>query len=68
MPFPSVLLGDCEDRMLPWHWRGYQSPDWLARSEAAGYDRLQELQGTVLPYFFGKSIVRDLLLFCFDSV
>lgn len=35
-------------------WDDYTTPDFFARHEAAGYDRLQELQGTVLPYFFGK--------------
>ena len=62
MPFPSDTLGDCEDYMLPYYWREYQTPDWIARSEAAGYDLLAELQGIVLPYFFGKAIVCRLIL------
>ena len=38
-------------------WERLHSPDWLARNESAGYDRLSDLQGTVIPYFFGKHIV-----------
>ena len=38
-------------------WDMYETPDFIARREAAGYDRLRDLQGTVIPYFFGKDIV-----------
>lgn len=31
--------------------------DHQARNEAAGYDHLERLQGSVIPYFFGKHIV-----------
>lgn len=63
MPHPKVTLGDCEDYMLPYYWRDY-APDLRARDEAAGYDFLPEFQGTVLPYFFGKAIVRRLKFLC----
>lgn len=33
------------------------NPDREARSEAAVYDVLHELQGTCIPYFFGKQPV-----------
>ena len=64
MRHPSETTGDCEDNMLICNWKDYQSPDWLARNESAGYDFLTELQGTVLPYFFGKAIVRRLESMC----
>ena len=35
----------------------YESPDWIARLEAASYDCLETLQGRAIPYFFGKDIV-----------
>ena len=38
-------------------WHRLHSPDWLARNESAGYDRLGDLLGTVIPYFFGKHVV-----------
>lgn len=33
------------------------NPDHQARKEAGGYDHLVSLQGSVIPYFFGKHIV-----------
>ena len=42
---------------VPERWAEHTSPDYLARREAAGYDRLYDLQGSVIPYFFGKDIV-----------
>ena len=39
------------------HWDHYTFPDAIARREAASYDRLHQLQGDVIPYFFGKDIV-----------
>lgn len=47
-------------------WENFLSPDWLARNEAAGYDRLNDLQGTIIPYFFGKYIVRVSKLQCYS--
>lgn len=38
-------------------WDHHDFPDMIARREAASYDRLHELQGDVIPYFFGKDIV-----------
>lgn len=38
-------------------------PDQLARSKAATYDLLKDLQGTVIPYFFGKRPVSPLAHF-----
>lgn len=64
---PSVVVKLLQPSQLPYPqastfnmepWRRSTSPDWLARSESAGYDRLCGLQGTVIPYFFGKHIVR----------
>lgn len=42
------------------YWDKHTFPDVIARREAASYDRLQELQGDVIPYFFGKDIVSTL--------
>lgn len=38
------------------------NPDQEARLEAATYDILRELQGTFIPYFFGKQPVRGLVI------
>ena len=62
MHFPAATTDHCSDRELLSDWQDYESPDWLARNEAAGYDRLNKLQGTTLPYFFGKAIVSFLLI------
>lgn len=63
---PSVVVKLIQPSQLPYPenvsfhvqlWKRTTSPDWLARNESAGYDRLYALQGTVIPYFFGKHIV-----------
>lgn len=48
-----------EEGLFPFSdWRDkYESADWTARLESASYDRLDALQGTTIPYFFGKDIV-----------
>lgn len=71
LPPPLVVVKFIQPSQLPYSkssnpkhwgwdrvtWQRLHSPDWLARNESAGYDRLSDLQGTVIPYFFGKHIV-----------
>ena len=57
LPHPEYEEGE----LFPFSdWRDkYESPDWTARLGSASYDRLDPLQGTTIPYFFGKDIVRS---------
>lgn len=58
---PSLMdcpsLEEMPDSEAPGDWDQHVSPDYLARREAAAYDLLQDLQGSVIPYFFGKDLV-----------
>ena len=63
LPYPGNDYNGLEEERPEFHseWTlNYESPDHIARLEAASYDHLESLQGDVIPYFFGKDIVRPL--------
>ena len=64
LPYPGDDYEGEERPKFHYRWtQTYGSPDWYARLEAASYDHLDSLQGGVIPYFFGKDIVRSFLYF-----
>lgn len=61
----SVIVKLVQPSMIPFPTRLDDIPDvdQMARSEAAAYDLLSDLQGTSMPYFFGKQPVRTISWF-----
>ena len=65
LPYPDAELDSGSSNFQ--YSEEYESPDWIARLEAASYDHLDRLQGDVIPYFFGKDIVRSRRVSISDS-
>lgn len=56
-PTLKVVVKFFQPSLLPYPLTLGWNPDHLARMEAAGYDCFKSLQGSVIPYFFGKHTV-----------
>ena len=61
---PLIVIKFIQQSQIPFpagddleSWRTFHSPESLARNEAASYDRLNSLQGDVIPLFYGKALV-----------